>query len=273
MIELHWLDGQVEIEGDPDDHWRAYVAILGLVVSRAPSITLRARHDGPADADRLHALVVRRGTGGARVHRERDVLVVEGDEENLDRFGSWFLGAEKADAGTHAHFEYYAGNPFVAPDSLPVIFAVRAAQPRPGFALMSLDPRNVNGTPPELAGKRLDAVICSQFRYFGELVAPYNVIHLQVDGAWHRLHFDTPVIFWRVDDGGPEPWEIPEAGFAYPLVDLGQAEALVGQTIQAYRMEAVERYGVQVVFQLGDGREAIFTNRDDTTTFSVRHPS
>ena len=90
----------------------------------------------PADPDfdpapyetRLDAIEFRCSGGPNNVSVGGDVLRVTGSNENLALFGSW-LDFERATAPQHSHYEYYDGNQWVAPDSLPLVISLERDAP------------------------------------------------------------------------------------------------------------------------------------------------
>lgn len=85
----------------------------------------------PADLDfapapyeaRLATIEFVRGSGRNTISVDGDILRVSGSYENLALFGSW-LDFERATAPQHFHYEYYEGNQWVAPDSLPLVISL-----------------------------------------------------------------------------------------------------------------------------------------------------
>src|SRR5437870_317540 len=99
-----------------------------------------------------------------------------------------------------------------------------------------LEPLDINGEPPRLVGLPCDELLVQQYWYRGELIEPANVVHLEFGGRWHRLYFDSGIVFWRPHDRAPEGVPQGEDEFAYPLIDLGQQFGVRG--VELDRMEA-----------------------------------
>jgi hypothetical protein len=131
-----------------------------------------------------------------------------------------------------------------------------------------MEPPEVNGEPPRLAGLRCDAILAVECWHAGRLVEPCNVVYLGFEGAWHRLYFDYGTIFWRRDEGGPQPVEVSEIDAAYPVIDLATEQGLVGDRLSDYRMEPIER-GARVTFHFENGRLLAFESVDDVTSCQV----
>jgi hypothetical protein len=125
-----------------------------------------------------------------------------------------------------------------------------------------MEPLSVNGEPPQLAGLRCDAILCVEYWHAGRLVEPCNVTYLCFEGAWHRLYFDYGIIFWRRDEGGPQPFDAPEMESTYPVVDLASKRGLAGACLSGYRMEPIER-GSCVTFVFENGHRLAFSSVDD----------
>src|SRR6266516_2644983 len=50
--------------------------------------------------------------------------------------------------------------------------------------------------PPSLVGKICEALACLEFWHEGRLVEPANAIFIRANGGWHKLFFDSGVVFW-----------------------------------------------------------------------------
>lgn len=78
----------------------------------------------PAPYDsRLRAIEFIRRSGPVTVSVEGEVLRVSGSSDNLKLFESW-LEFDGCSAPYHCHYDYYEGNPWIAPASLPLVISL-----------------------------------------------------------------------------------------------------------------------------------------------------
>jgi hypothetical protein len=63
--------------------------------------------------------------GSTRVKIVADYLEVKGSFKHLESFADWF-DFEANQSQYHCHFEYYPGNEWIYPDSLPLVISVRS---------------------------------------------------------------------------------------------------------------------------------------------------
>jgi hypothetical protein len=131
---------------------------------------------------------------------------------------------------------------------------------------------DVNGAPPELAGAKVDALLIQPYLVSGATVDPVGTVHLLTAGEWHRLYFDSGIVFWRRSEHPPEPWADLEKGWDNPLVDLGHELRLLGSQITRYEMSGT-KLGSSVRFHFADGASVIFDNANDRTTLTVTGPN
>ena len=128
-----------------------------------------------------------------------------------------------------------------------------------------MDPLDVVGDPPDLAGRRCEAFLCEPFVWEGVVEASAHVSYLRFDGAWHRLYFDHGIVFWQPSDGPP----VLEPGDENPPpVDVGARAGVVGAVLEGYRMEPTAR-GSRVTFAFEGGRRVVVEDTDDRTHVTV----
>jgi hypothetical protein len=123
----------------------------------------------------------------------------------------------------------------------------------------------IHGTPPELASRQCDELLCEQYWYRGSLEEPANVIYLRFGSRWHRLTFDLGIIFWRSQQTRPEPYRMSDLEAETRLDDLGARLGLVGQLLLRYEARAVPG-GSEIEFQFAGGRSVVFRNVGDRTS-------
>ncbi|PFH10097.1 hypothetical protein BCF11_2506 [Collimonas sp. PA-H2] len=126
----------------------------------------------------------------------------------------------------------------------------------------------INGIPPKLAGKICEGLICEQFICSGESVASANVTYLRFDGIWYRLYFEFQLVFWRVFDGEPKPWEVAEKTWAYPHTNVGEMFGILGQRLLSYEMLLTPK-GSKVIFIFANNQSVLIEDADDCSSFRV----
>jgi hypothetical protein len=131
-----------------------------------------------------------------------------------------------------------------------------------------IEPLEINGQPPALAGRVCDELLCRQYWYRGELYNPVAVLFLRSGNIWHRLYFDFGIIFWRADQSRPESFEVPEFEWSYRLVDIGIVLGLQGRQLHRYEMTSIKG-GSQVEFFFVGDRSVVLKNVDDRTSLTA----
>jgi len=126
------------------------------------------------------------------------------------------------------------------------------------------DQPDIIGSPPALAARTCDELICEQYWYRGRLEAPFNVIHLRFASEWHRLTFKNKVVLWRVGSARPEPYAMPEIEAEIRLDNLGARLGLAGRTLTSYEIRGVPG-GAEAEFRFGGGPALVFRNVADQT--------
>ncbi len=103
----------------------------------------------------------------------------------------------------------------------------------------SLGSLEINGDPPDLAGRVCERLVFSEYRYNGALEDTAHQTFLRFDGIWHLLYFDCGMIFWRTDEDGPTPvaWSEDGSDFDFSVVDLGNEFGVVGVQLVGYDMD------------------------------------
>ena len=129
-----------------------------------------------------------------------------------------------------------------------------------------MDPLEIQGEPPSLAGKTCQALVCYEHWHAGTLVEPANVIFIRAGGEWHKLFFDSGIIFWK---SGVEPdasVDAPELPSMVRLIDLGHRFQLIGRHITSCDAAATPK-GAKVTVTLDGGRSVVFESVDDVTSY------
>lgn len=126
----------------------------------------------------------------------------------------------------------------------------------------------LNGDPPNFAGRVCEAFLCESFVYDGKLEASANVTHLRFAGAWYRLYFEPGLVFWRVSSSDPMAWAVPEEGWSYPHTNVAELAGLIGEVLEAYEMEAGDS-NARVTFRFRNGRQVVIEYEDDRGNFRI----
>ena len=129
MIEIRWHEetNEIDLGGTSQDLQHVRQSILGLIQANETQISISVAVDfNPAPySECLGSLIIRKGKGATKVAIVANPLEIEGDSEKLEAFAGWF--DFQADVSPyHCHFEYYAGNIWIDPDSLPLVISVRS---------------------------------------------------------------------------------------------------------------------------------------------------
>jgi hypothetical protein len=129
MIEIRYsAPASLEISGSVGDLQLVRQETLRLVRSRVSQIVLDA--DASIDpapyVSALSTLVIEKEDGPARVRvANREEIHVAGSPGCLEAFASFFDFHDDAESGAHSHHEYYDGNKWVAPDSIPLVVRLK----------------------------------------------------------------------------------------------------------------------------------------------------
>jgi len=126
----------------------------------------------------------------------------------------------------------------------------------------------LNGEPPQLAGKACEGFLCESYVYEGRLEASANVTHLKFGGVWHRLYFEPGLIFWRVSRPDPTAWAVPTKGWAYPHTNVAELADLFGQVLEGYDMEAGDS-NARVTFRFQNGKQVVIQDGGDRSDFRI----
>jgi hypothetical protein len=69
-------------------------------------------------------LIIRKGQEPAKITAKNYSVQVAGSIDSLDAFASFLNFESTAIPGSHAHYEYYDDNPYISPDSVPLVVAI-----------------------------------------------------------------------------------------------------------------------------------------------------
>lgn len=128
MIEIRWSEkiNEIELRGTLQDLQNVRQSILDLLQTDEVQINISANVNvEPAPySSRLSFITIRKGIGSTKVTVATEHLEVAGNPDCLAKFAEWF-DFEGSESNCHCHFDYYEGNEWIAPDSLPLVISVR----------------------------------------------------------------------------------------------------------------------------------------------------
>jgi hypothetical protein len=129
MLEIRYsAPHDLEISGTVDELQMVRRGILDLVESDAARIVFvadAAIEPSPYNSA-LSKLVVMRGQCPTKISlKDEGEVHVEGSPYCLEAFASFFEFKPDTAKGAHSHYEYYEGNEWVAPDSIPLVIGVK----------------------------------------------------------------------------------------------------------------------------------------------------
>jgi hypothetical protein len=129
-----------------------------------------------------------------------------------------------------------------------------------------MEPLEIIGNPPELAGRRCEEILCQEYWHEGKLLEPVNAVFLKFGETWHRLCFDFGIVFWRSGNERPKGFSAPEFMANYPIVDLAGKHQVKGKILDCYVSSAIPE-GSQVSFRFCSGEVLTFRNIGDLTDY------
>jgi hypothetical protein len=130
MIQIRYSSpNQLEISGNIDGLQTVQQALLNLARSRSSGITeiFADPLSDPAPYDHaLLKLTIQVGQGPTTIAvPENDSVLIMGSPDNLERLASFFDFSSNESTGAHAHYEYHEGNPYIAPDAIPLVISLQ----------------------------------------------------------------------------------------------------------------------------------------------------
>ena len=150
MIRIRYSPGEYEIAGSPAelrivaDHLKR-LAVDGV----EETIACDDAFDPKPYAFLLPRLRLTRKEEKDRVFVSQDELVLSASGQGLLRLASFFDMPDDIEDGYHTHHEFFAGNAYIATDSLPLVVTVERIRPN-----QALEPTSTAVTPPADAGDR-----------------------------------------------------------------------------------------------------------------------
>ena len=120
----------LDISGTASELNQVQEMVLELIRSKRQELRIEAdRTFAPTPYEQsIAALIVRRGTGPTLISvLDQDVVAV-GADHCLEAFASWFAWPLDAKFSAHAHYEYFEGNEWIAPKSIPLVIGIRQTE-------------------------------------------------------------------------------------------------------------------------------------------------
>ena len=137
---------------------------------------------------------------------------------------------------------------------------------------MTLEPPFfVNGTPPDAAGRRCDALWVQEYWFEGTLEEPANVVFPCLGGVWHHLCFEPGCVFWRPTDGPPVECREDDERLIFRPVDLTPRIGGAGTVVTSLITDLGPAGGPRVRFRFASGVTATFwiDSGEDVSHYSV----
>jgi len=129
MIEIRYsAPNYLDISGTASEFETLEMRILELISSSESRLAIDADSaiDPSPYTSAIPKLVVVKSEGPTRVSLEgHDELSIKGSPENLDSLASFFHFDKDAVNGVHSHYEYYDGNLWIDPNSIPLVISVK----------------------------------------------------------------------------------------------------------------------------------------------------
>jgi hypothetical protein len=129
MIEIRYsAPNEVDISGTVDELQFVRREILNLTQSDASQIIIDADSDiDPAPYKSvLSKLIILKTDCSTKVSlKDEKEIQVEGSPDCLAGLASFFDFNLDDGKGAHSHYEYYEGNQWIAPDSMPLVISVK----------------------------------------------------------------------------------------------------------------------------------------------------
>jgi hypothetical protein len=133
MIEIRYSPpNDLDVSGTVDELQTIRRRILDMTEAPASKIVLEANSavDPTPYNSTLTRLSVQLSNGPAKVSVWDEEVCVEGSREALEAFASFFNFEPDATERSHLHYEYYDGNEWIDPGSVPLVIRVKKSNGR-----------------------------------------------------------------------------------------------------------------------------------------------
>lgn len=129
MIEICYSkNGEIDVSGYWKELEQLRQQVLTFTKSNLKEVFIETNENiiqSPWDFAAKGLKIVRCGDA-VRISISKDnVLLIEGSDENLEGFASFLYFDKNASSGFHSHYEYYDGNKWIEPDSIPLIISLK----------------------------------------------------------------------------------------------------------------------------------------------------
>lgn len=122
-----------------------------------------------------------------------------------------------------------------------------------------------SGIPPKLSGQECQELICQQYWYRGKLEKEMDMLFIKVNDRWHLLYFENGVIYWRLQEEEPAPFEEKEEDlFKYPHIDLAAKYDFKGNLMEDCESQAMPD-GARVIITFEQSDKLIVSCINDQT--------
>lgn len=128
MIVIRWTaPSELDVSGSPSELRAVKTRILDFAAGAEAHTLIHADSDAdPAPYSKsLEILRVAKGVGPTRISVDGTVMNVTGSQKHLEVFAKNFDFSDDSPSRNHVHYEFYAGNQWIAPDSVPLVVSVR----------------------------------------------------------------------------------------------------------------------------------------------------
>jgi hypothetical protein len=129
MLEIRYsAPGSLDISASVDELRRVRLDILKMIQSDTRQNSFEADstiHPAPYDYPLSNLVIVKKECPARVSLKGEKEILVEGSPDCLEAFASFFEFESDAEKGSHAHFEHYQGNDWIATDSIPLVIRVK----------------------------------------------------------------------------------------------------------------------------------------------------
>ena len=129
MIEIRYTaPDELDISGTVEELQAVRREILSLIQSDLDQVSFAADSSiepRPYDLALKKLVIVKSQRPTEISFRNENEIHIEGAPDCLEAFASYLDFKPEAGKGVHSHYEYYDGDKWVAPDSIPLVISVK----------------------------------------------------------------------------------------------------------------------------------------------------
>ena len=122
------INGTINISGSWEELQNLRKDILKLINTDLKGIFIQTESNfnpTPWDFVSKHLEIIK-GVSPVKVSvSKKRVVQLEGIQESLEKFSSFLNFEKNAASGLHSHYEYFEGNEWIHPDSIPLIIVIK----------------------------------------------------------------------------------------------------------------------------------------------------